>query len=304
MIRRNSNIPNKNTTPLNINFRTRQTDRKIIKNILIFEICPQINPIFKSQNSRINFREFVLGAHLILNNSHRGFIEFLFEILVAARQSLANPEFLDCNKNMFYSSRFTSSKNIKRKRGSFRGPRAPEPSLGYNASPQRTRFDTFQNKTKSGMHSLNNLPDMNKQAPSNMANGQAYGPGKGKKAPDRRKSIPVEEKRLSQQDIANILFVSSRSFKNVKIPQSFFRRMVERDMERFKEQLRVVIATEEEETDHRQDIAKIYYSLMNDKEGYQFDNKSFYYFFKMNSSFEFWGMFDYPTFQERCKFLK
>lgn len=241
---------------------------------------------------------------MILNNSHRGFIEFLFEILVAARQSLANPEFLDCNKNMFYSSRFTSSKNINRKRGSFRGPRAPEPNKNRDASPKKKRFETFQKKTKSGMHSLNHLPEMNLQAPSNMANGQAYGPGKGKKPPDRRKSIPVQEKRLSQYDIANILFVSSRSFKNVKIPRSFFNRMVRRDMERFKEQLRVVIASEEEESSHREEIAKIYYSVANDKEQYQFDNKSFYYFFKMNSSFEFWGMFDYPTFQERCKFLK
>lgn len=116
--------------------------------------------------------------------------------------------------------------------------------------------------------------------------------------------MPLREKRLSLKDIAQILWVSSRSFKNVKIPFAFFENLMESDLRKFKDQLETVIQNEEERSTHRGEISKIFYSLQNEGAAFKFDHKAFYYFFKMNSSFEFWGMFDYETFKQRCKNLK
>ena len=85
-----------------------------------------------------------MGADLILNTNHRKFIEFLFEVLYAARESLENPEFLDNDKNMFYSSRFTSSRQINDVRGSHRQVRRSNHSSMRNVQNKKIDLNRLE----------------------------------------------------------------------------------------------------------------------------------------------------------------
>lgn len=122
---------------------------------------------------------------------------------------------------------------------------------------------------------------------------------KGMKKPGLKVSI----KSLSKGDLVDILQETSKSFRNVSIPRELFEQIIEQNIGQFKNQLERVIMNSQEDREHKHEIERIYYEIQKNQDTFELNKVSFYYFFKMNSLFAHWGVFDYSTFQKRCKHI-
>lgn len=117
----------------------------------------------------------------------------------------------------------------------------------------------------------------------------------------RKKDLSLEIKSLTKQDLVEILTETSNSFSNVKVPAELFEKMLDQNISQFKNQLESVIMSHSEDQQHKHEIERIYYEIQRDANHFEMSKITFYYFFKMNSLFANWGIFDYNTFQTRCK---
>lgn len=204
----------------------------------------------------------MIGADKILQKSTRQFIEFFFEILWAAKQTLKTPRFIDSHKNLFYASRYQFE--------SHKSPFTSNHPMEYsnsNVNDKQTTYKPSSTRKKSNL------------------------------------KIEFKEKMITEKDLALILSTTANSFKNIQLPISFFEALVKKDLESFKLQLKLVIENHEEGSSHKNEISMIYYKLAHMEEGIELDFKAFYYYFKMNSRFAEWGVFDYAIYQTKSKSL-
>ena len=142
--------------------------------------------------------------------------------------------------------------------------------------------------------------DSNSSKPPNYGSNISYNNSK-LGSTKKKLDLKITIKSLSKQDLVDIFEETSRSFKNVILPRSIFENMIDRNIEQFKNQLERVIMNSHEDKDHKHEIEKIYYEIQKDRDTFEMNKVTFYYFFKMNSLFSNWGVFDYNTFRERCK---
>jgi hypothetical protein len=199
---------------------------------------------------------------LILRNNTRDFINFFFELLHAAKQGLKVKKIVDSQKNLFYSSRYKWDTNNSTS-NSF---------SQYQSTTSNNKIEGF-NETK-----RNEDPKIKK-----------------------KKNLNISIKVLTKQDLVDIIHETSNSFSNVKLPKELFEKMVDHNIQNFKNQLEGVIMSNTEDQQHKHEIERIYYEIQKDRNYFEMTNITFYYFFKMNSLFANWGIFDYQTFQTRCK---
>ena len=192
----------------------------------------------------------------MLRNKTREFVEFFFEVLWAARQTLKNPKVIDSKKNIFYSNKNLSPLNSSRE------SKKNDSSLEQNQTQKKRRPSMIQKK------------DL---------------------------QLKLSTRKLSQFDIADILWNTANSFKNINIPYDFFCEFVKRDFTKFKTQMKKFLDKQPIKDSHRNEIEAIYIQLEEMGDDFSLDYKSFYYFFKMNSCFAEWKVFDYNIFQQRCK---
>jgi hypothetical protein len=119
---------------------------------------------------------------------------------------------------------------------------------------------------------------------------------------ERKKlELKLFERRLSQNDIADILWNTANSFRNINISMDFFRTFVKNDFINFKNQIKQYLDNSNMQDTHQSEIEMIYHQLDQMGEEFELDYKSFYYYFKMNSFFAKWKVFDYEIFKKRCK---
>ena len=236
------------------------------------------------KDSRINFREFLLGADMILQNNTRDFINFFFELLCAAKQGLSINKIVDSKKNLFYSSRYKWDSNKE-------GSNYISPKLTYNnietTEGSKLNFESSFHHNKN----LDNSSSFSNSLKQSQYLGSEMKPQYSSKA----------FKFLSKKDLVDIFVETSNSFKNVNLPRIIFEQMIERNIEQFKNQLEGVIMNQSEEKNHKNEIEMIYYEIQKNRNSFEMNKITFYYFFKMNSLFSNWGVFDYKTFQTRCK---
>lgn len=124
-----------------------------------------------------------------------------------------------------------------------------------------------------------------------------------KKLSGKKLGVKVAVKSLSKADLVDILLEASNSFRNVNIPREIFEGIIDQNILQFKNQLERVIMDSQEDLEHKNEIERIYYEIQKKQDIFELNKVSFYYFFKMNSLFSYWGVFDYHTFQKRCKNL-
>lgn len=125
----------------------------------------------------------------------------------------------------------------------------------------------------------------------------------GSRRGSKKLGLKIEVKSLGRRDLVDILEETTKSFRNVRVPRAIFEKIVDANLGRFKEQLERVIMDSREDREHKHEIEKIYYDIQKERGLFELNKPSFYYFFKMNSLFAHWGVFDYATFQKRCKDL-
>lgn len=117
---------------------------------------------------------------------------------------------------------------------------------------------------------------------------------------EQKLKLKMNERRISQEDIANILWSTSNSFKNINISFDFFLEFVQKDFFKFKHQIKELLLNETLRDRHRSEIEMILNRLDELGNEFELDYKSFYYYFKMNSFFSKWKVFDYEVFKKRC----
>ena len=222
---------------------------------------------------------------MILQNNTREFINFFFELLCAAKQGLSINKIVDSRKNLFYSSKYQwdSNKNVQN---------LENPYLNSNNSPTISqRKSNFESNLKpnKNLESSTYIANISKQNSQYLSSEM------------KPQYCSKAFKFLSKNDLVDIFVETSNSFKNVNLPRVIFEQMIERNIQQFKNQLEGVIMNQSEEKNHKNEIEMIYYEIQKNREDFEMNKITFYYFFKMNSLFSNWGVFDYKTFQTRCK---
>lgn len=198
---------------------------------------------------------------MILQNSKREFINFFFELLCAAKQGLSINKMFDSKKNLFYSSRYKWDTNTE----------------GHDSINQYSAKNILESSKSILNQNENFLKLKSKQ------------------------NLNTKISSLSKKDLVDIFVETANSFKNVNLPRSIFEQMIDRNINQFKNQLEGVIMNQSEEKSHKNEIEMIYYEIQKNQNNFEMDKITFYYFFKMNSLFSNWGVFDYETFKTRCK---